>query len=418
MAAGGAIVTRISALDLRPGVGAARVQVPPTAQEYRSCPVGSWPHTVDKLRWDLRSRGLEVRGTLFRFRGGEWTRLLAASGVHFGERLIVLAEARLPPPDSIVAQRHAEISGGGLCWIILEVLLPAERLEKVTAWLGRLGHEIVHRPWSVEFATPPRDFDGSGKPTFWVGDLVVLALEAPQGGARATFSVRLDTNAYSTSVIVPESRRLHVAIKSLDAKQARIGVTAERNVTIDVAFVERPSPQSLLKTLAATRCLRASLGDQVIEAWRTPTCKVSVDAHALPEVRVDPGFDNARARVTVWERGKQRSIRSLDARNIARVIEAALPAASRIEVDADNLGRLEIVPTRAAATNRKTPESDRLAWHDHVVSLSPPTEGRATPTILQQPRGQTSLAVRCVGPATLLRSRQALRRHHEEGGDR
>ncbi len=416
VAAAGAIVTRISALDLRPGVGAARIQVPPTAQGYRTCPAGSWPHTIEKLRWDLRSRGLEVRGTLFRFRGGEWTRLLDASGVHFGERLLVLAEARLSPPNSIVTERHAEISGGGLRWIIWEVLLPDEPLDEVAAWLGRLGHEIVPGPWAVEFATPPRGFEGSGKPTFWVGDLVVLTLAAPHGGMEATLSVKLDTNAYSTSVSVPKSRRLHVALKSPEAKQARIGVAAERSVTIDVAFVERPSPQSVLN-MAKMRCLRVWIGDQVMEAWRTPTCKVPVTAHALPKIRVHLGVENARARVTVWERGKQRSSRCLDARNVARIIEAALPTASRIEVDAENLGRLEIFPTRAAVT-RKTPGSDRLAWYDQVVSLSRPP-AHATPTILQQPRTPTSLAVRPVGAATLLRSRQALRRRrHEAGGDR
>jgi hypothetical protein len=273
-------------------------------------------------------------------------------------------------------------------------------------------------PWGVEFATPPRGFDGSGKPTFWVGDLVVLTLAAPQAGMEAALSVRLGTNAYSTSVSQPESRRLHVAIKSPDATQARVGVSAERSATIDFAFVERPSPQSLLKMLATTRCLRISLGGQVMEAWRTPTCKVPVAAHALPEIRVDLGFDNARARVTVWERGKRRSSRCLDARNVARVIEAALPAASRIEVDADNLGRLEIVPTRAASATGKTPASDRLAWYDHIVSLSRSTEGLPTPTILQLPRGAKSLAVRRVGAATLLRSRQALRRRHQAGGER
>jgi hypothetical protein len=417
VAAAGAIVTRISALDLRPGVGAARVQVPPTAQEYRSCPAGLWPATIDNLRWDLRSRGLEVRGTLFRFRGGEWTRLLNASGAHCCERLLVLAEARLSPPDSIVTERHAEISGGGLRWVIWEVLLPDEPLDEVTAWLGRLGHEIVPRPWAVEFTTPPRGLDGSGKPTFWIGDLVVLTLAAPRDGMEATLSVKLDTNTHSTSVSAPESRRLDVAIKSPDAKQARICVSAERSATIDVAFVERPSPQSVLNMLAKTRCLRVWLGDQVMEAWRTPTRKVPVAANALPEIRVDFGVESARARVTVWERGRQRSSRGLDARNVARMIEAALPTASRIEVDADNLGRLEIVPTRAAAVSRKTPGTDRLAWYDQVVSLSHPP-GHATPAILQRPRAPTSLALRPVGAATLLRSRQALRRRHEAGGDR
>lgn len=416
---GGTVVSRISALDLRSGVGAARVPVQPTVQEYRALAAGSWPRTINTQRWQLQARGVDAKGTLFRLRRGEWTRLLSGSAVHHGERLVVLADDRSSPPPSIVTETQARIStGGGSRWTIWEVQIPDEPVASVTAWSDRLDHILVPRPWSIELATPPRACDERGEPIFWVGDAPVLALEAPQGGAEALVWFKGGTNSINASVRAAESQDAHVAIKSQDVGPTRLTVVAERSANIDIAFAQRPSRAALLEMLTKTPRVRVWIGELAIEAWQRSKCKVPV-TRALPEVRVDLGAEDARARVTVWERCKQRSSRGLDARNAARLIETALSTASRIELDADSLGRLEIVPTRAAAeTPRNTSASDRLAWHDYVVSLSPPPEEHTTPTILEQPRAAMSLAMRRAGAATLVRSRQALRRRHEAGGTR
>jgi hypothetical protein len=417
--AGAAVISRISALDLRPGVGSARVQVPPTVQEYQACAAGPWPRTIDTTRWRLRSRGLEVQGTLFRLRGGEWTRLFRNSRVHFGERVLVVAEARWPRPDSILAEKYAQISSGGLNWIIWEVRLPDEPVESATVWLARLGHEFIHRPWSVELAAPPRTINERGEPVFWVGDSPVVTLEAPQAGADAMLSVKLGTDSHNASVVAPENRRVHVAISSQQVQRSRIGVFTARSENLEIAFVERPSDESLLEMLTTTPRLRVWLGDQVVGAWREPTCKVPVTSRAVPEVRVDLGVDSARARVTVWERGKQRSSPGLDGRSAARLIRSSLSTASRIELDGDNLGRVEIVPQRVTLDlPRKASVTARLSWHDHVASLGPHAEERTAPTLLEQPHRATSFVVRPVGAAALARARLALRGRRHAGGHR
>lgn len=414
------VVSRISALDLRSGVGAARVPVRPAIQEYGARAAGTWPQTVDTERWQLQARGIDAKGTLFRLRGGEWTRLLCGSAVHHDERLIVLADDRSPPPSLIVTETLTQFpAGGGSLWTLWEVRIPEEPVARVTAWLERLGHILVPRPWSVELASPPRARNEHGEPVFWVGDTAVVALEAPDGRAEAMVWLRAGTNSFSAGVKVAVSGDAFVAIKSQDIGPTRLTAIAARSADTDVTFVQRPPCAALFELLTKTPRVRVRIGELDIEAWRASKCEVPVD-RAPVEVRVDLGAEDARARVTVWERGKQRSSRGLDARNAGRIIEAALPTASRIELDADNFGRLEIVPARAAAErHRRSSASDRLAWHDHVVSLSSPPNGPfPTPTIIEQPRASTSLVVRRVGPATLARSRQALRRRHEAGGDR
>lgn len=410
---------RVSALDLRPGVGAARVDVVPSLQAFRTQPAGSWPSTIYKDRWLLESRGFEARGALFRLRRGEWMRLLAGSGVHQGETLLVLADARCAPPNSIVSETHARLSSGGMQFTIWEVWLPDKPVTSVTAWLARLGHELVPRPWSVELATPARAHSERGEPIFWIGDSPVLTLEAPQRSAEALVAFKTGSNSHSASVRASESRVAHVGIKAREAGLTRFAIAAERSASLDIAFIQRPSRAALLELLAQTPRLRVWIGEQAIEAWQGSTHWVRVTSRELPKVRVDLGADSARSRITVWERGKQRFRRGLDARNAERVIEAALSTGSRIELDADNFGRVELVPILAAAdTPRESSASDRLAWHDHVVSLRPHAEELTTPTLLEQPHAPTSLVARRVGSATLIRARLALRRRHKAGGAR
>lgn len=415
---GGSIVSRISALDLRSGVGVARVPVQPVVQEYRSRAVGSWPRTVSTERWQLRGRGVDAKGAIFRLRHGEWTRLLSGSGVHHGERLIVLAADCGSPPAQIVTETHAQISRDNTRWTLWEVRIPEAPDAIVSAWIARLGHALVPRPWSIELATPPRARDERGQPVFWVGDVLVVALDAPQGGAEALVSFKAGTNSFRASVEAVSSGNAFVAIMSQDIGPTRITAFAERNADMDVNFVQRPSHAVLLELLGKTPRVRIWIDEVAIEAWRSSMCKVLVD-QVLPEVRVDLGAEGARALVKVWERGKQRSSRGLNGRNAARIISAALLTASRIELDADNFGRLEIVPVRKEAVrHNRSSGSDRLAWFNYVSSLRASLEGNSTPTIIEQPRSLTSFAVRCVGAASLVRSRQALRRRHNAGGGR
>src|SRR5437868_6009030 len=82
--AGNAPPKVMPAIELRPGIGSARVSVIPTADRYLTAPRGSWPAGVHTNRWQLSSDGLTQIGTLFRFSRGEWVRLRPRSLVEWG----------------------------------------------------------------------------------------------------------------------------------------------------------------------------------------------------------------------------------------------------------------------------------------------------------------------------------------------
>lgn len=413
---GGRILARVSALDLRSGVGAARVPVPPSLKEYRSQAAGSWPQTIDTERWALTSRAIDAKGTLFRLRQGEWTRLSADSGVLYGERLLVLGDTRCAPPAPTVRDVHPPLSSGGIQWTIWEVEIPSDpSVGDASVWLARIGHSLVRRPWSVTLVTPARSYDEHGVPVFWAGDLPLLALDAPMPGVEAIATLTVGSNSYS-EIVRSADDPTHVLLESRSASLTTFRVTSDRSARFDSEFVERPSHAAVLDLLASTPRLRVWIGDRCLEAWRGDGPTVRLGAHELSEVRVDLGGDTERARVTVWKRGKQRSYHGLSAREVSTTVVAAFATASLVEIDADNLGRIELAPAACTSHDRdRGAAHDRLAWRNHVVSMLAGSGEHAVATVLERPRAASGLVPRCVGAAPLVQARLALRKRRATG---
>ena len=415
---GGDPVSRISALDLRPGIGAARVFAPPSLQEYGARPIGLWPETIQSQRWHLQSRALDAKGTLFRLRSGEWTRLVVQSGVHAGETLLVLADERCPPVKRILRQVHARFSVRGLNWRIWEVRLPDELDLELATWLTRIGHDFLPRPWGLRLANPPRGYGEDGQPIFWIGDSAVLTLEAPTGDAETFATFVFGSNSQGAAVRATTGNVAHLAVTCHTAGPTHISLADDRSASLDILFVRRPPDAATAQLLGRTPRLRVWVGESCFEAWHGSVHSVRLHSRTPPEVRVELGPDSVRARVTVWERRKQRSYRGLSAREVAAIVRSALPTASLIDVDAENLGRVELAPATSFARARaRFGASDRLSWRDHALSvISPPPEHTA-PVVSGHPRLDSTLVVRTVGPAGLVRARLALRRRREPSGE-
>lgn len=413
---GTTIACHVSALELRPGIGSARVDISPGLQAYRTQTSGSWPDSIDQSRWSLESRCLEATGSLFRLRRGEWVRLRINSSVHYGETLLVLADARCIPPDPVLKETHARVASTGMLWVIWEVQLPYDPVSAVIAWLTRLGHQLVPRPWSLECVTPARAYDENNQPVFWVGDSPVLVVDAPQQETDALVAAKVGSNMHSSNVRVPETGIAYVALsRRRDVGSTHVAVIAERGARLDINFISRPTSDAIVEILALTPRLYVWIGEQVFEAWRGLAHRFLIKGHEQPQVRVDLGSTTARVRVTIWERGKQRTRPGLDARSAERTVEAVLATASRITLDAESLGRIELLPALPLSTPLRThSREDRLAWRDYIAGSSRPTNDSGTIAFVEQPRGAPAFVARSVAPATLVRTRLAQRRRRDE----
>src|ERR1035437_8898568 len=62
----GGTLNSLSLIELRPGIGSARLVVPPSATPYKVTPTGDWPSSISKTPWQGGARGLNPRGTAFR----------------------------------------------------------------------------------------------------------------------------------------------------------------------------------------------------------------------------------------------------------------------------------------------------------------------------------------------------------------
>jgi hypothetical protein len=402
----------ISALDLRPGVGSACVDVSPGLQTFRTNPGGSWPRSIDLQRWKLESRGLEAKGVLFRLRGGRWTRLRANSGVQYGETLLILADERCAIPSSVIAGQLDRILSDGLTWQILELHFPNGIVPAVEDWVIRLGHEMINRAWKLELLSLPRCYSERGQPVFWVGDCPVAKLQAPEPGDVAIASLHIGSNIHSINVEAGSSASTGVSIGVRTACSARLVIIGIRDLTLDLHFI--PSPTSASRISDAANCaqrLRIQIGSQVFEAWKSTSNKIPAPMGEMPEPLVTLGDNSNRASVTLWERGKQRTVRGLNSRGVAKVIGDSLLSVERVEVEAGNLGRLVMDLERISADySSGEGDFDRLAWWSHIVSLSPPTEPSRTHTVLKRPHRVLSLVVQPVERVALIRSRLSLRR--------
>lgn len=415
--AGSERLVRVSALELRPGVGAGRVDVPPRVQQLRAQTAGNWPRTVDRERWNLSARALDRNGTLFRFRHGEWTRLLADSGVHFGEALLVLGELQSPPPVQIAPQLLSQLSDRDMQWGIWEVRLPDDADSAVSVWLGRLGHDFVERAWSVTLAAAPRSYSQEGEPVFWAGDAAVLAIDRPHARAEAQANFRTDANAYSGVVRNGERQTSHVSVTARIDGRTCFEILDARRPRLDLHFVEKPSQSALLELLAQVPRLRVWVDEECLVAWEGSPHTVRMEPRAKPRVRVEFGDESARARITVWADGKRRFYRGLSSGEAASILESALQTASRVELDADNLGRIELAPLHISSHPRGSVVADeRLAWRDQVLSSHVQPSGLTTPTFVAGPRMPRTLVARSVDSAALVRARLTLRRRRSERG--
>jgi hypothetical protein len=364
----GQTTQRVSALELLSGDGCARVIVPPDVATYRTKPSGTWPTSIETSRWRTEIRGLDPKGTLFRLRRGDWTRLQTGSGVHLGESLLLVADASLRAPEGVLETCGHDIVGEQRTWRLWQLSLT----ERLAPWLSERGHTIVPKRWHVTSAVPPRSHTDRREPVYWVGDTVVLALEAPAPKARLDVTFMSGSNTYGTTVVTNEVARSAVAITSRVSGRVRFQASAAR---LDIVFEDRPTIEDTVQLLRQTARVQVWIGERCFEPWSTEPHQLKVDLRNPPPVRVELGGETVRASVTTWTHGRQRTFRSRSDREVAKIIEQNLATASRIEVDGENLGRVTFSPmTRASRGRDAYATRDRLEPYARCIRFLADTE--------------------------------------------
>ena len=195
------------AMCIRPGPGSARVPIPISAEEYIISAIGTWPTGIDRAPWTGTVGGFNEAGTLFRLRGGEWTRLSDAAAVRCGDMLYVLSREDYRPPADCPTEPMGEsrLSPG---WVLRKTTAPIRESPNVRAWLLSLGHRLMPSAWKMSVCSPPVDFSrADGRWRFPVGTAVPLILVPPPGVTEGYVRVAGGWNAGAGHEMEPRKDR-------------------------------------------------------------------------------------------------------------------------------------------------------------------------------------------------------------------
>lgn len=345
-------VGSISALELRPGVGLARADVPPSLRDYSCHPAGKWPAGVHLSRWSATTRGLSETGTIFRLRGGEWTRIRDRSLVEWGEQLLVVADDRCPPPPAVDPESADGISSAGMLWRMWRISLPDAPEAAVKTWLAHMGHELRPPSWRVRFLSVPAALTDQG-PQYEVDVPLVVEVEAPRAGATAQVSLALGTNTYMAQVTADRDVTFFGEVTSDHPASGTIGVVAQTPISQRFEFVEHHRPA------VDSPCLCVRIGSRKWAPWSTP---LSAKAERGGDVSIEVEVEGVRLDLVAWLRGDRRRVLTrATPQDAARLLSELLPHATLVEIDAGNLGRVSIPVGSTARAKDELPERTRLS---------------------------------------------------------
>src|ERR1039458_8957236 len=290
---------RLPAIELKPGVGSARVVVPPTTIPYKVTTTGAWPATIRQGRWQTTSRGLNVRGTLFRFRHGEWVRLRESSPVELGEELRVVADQRNAPPAECRPAATKTVSLRGQTWRMWRVTLPAVESRQLARWLESLGTEAVEPAWEVRFASIPSAIEEQ-TPVFGRSEPLIVRIRALHRGGRADVSLSAgstrSTESFSTP---PGSDKAFIGFAVPWPGSNKLLVAYDDRSTLRFETKESEELSKIRVALRILPQLVVQIGATVVKAWDEPV-EITVPSRSeeLPVVTMEPDFDDIRVNMT------------------------------------------------------------------------------------------------------------------------
>jgi hypothetical protein len=259
--------------------------------------------------------------------------------------------------------------------------------------------------------TPPRAFSETGHHTYWTTDRALFRLDPPNPSTATTLVFESGSNA--SMINVPPNLDFFslACFASKVAGTSRVSIASDRSTAADLNFIERPSPTFVCQQLNQTPRLCVSIGSFELVAWKQECFELPNGMYGSSSIKVDLAYESVRAQLKFWNHGLLHTRRGLSSNEVAQTLLEVLETASRIEIDAQNVGSLAINLKRVAAPSLShSHQTDRLTWYQEVLtSRSVPPE-RATPVLIGLPKSLNCRRTKFVESSALVRARIAQRR--------
>jgi hypothetical protein len=284
----------ISLMELRPGVGSARLIVPPSINAYDATPTGKWPADLASDRWGGSCAGLNLRGTPFVFRNGEWERTRPGAELKLGSEIRIVAEATKAPPAMYSLEPAVAISHNKVTWRMWRVVLPDAVSKSLDQWAEAIEVSFAQPTDNLSLLGVPHGFGQDG-PIFATGHRFVAKVKWAPDVAPGTLSLRTPLESESSSTWPTEESPTYLAFSVCDVGMTTLTANYDRRGSVGIETASGPTPAEVRKKLAAIQPLQIRIGDTLATAWQEPVSMRPAPGRAdLPSVAISPDFDALR----------------------------------------------------------------------------------------------------------------------------
>lgn len=284
----------ISLMDLRPGVGSGRLVVPPSINSYDATPTGKWPADLPSDRWGGSCEGLNLRGTPFVFRNGEWERVRPGAELKLGTEIRVVAETTNAPPAMYSSLSAEVLTHNKIRWRMWRVVLPDAVSNRLDRWAEAIEVSFAQPTDELSLLGVPHGFGPDG-PIFATGHPFIARVKWAPDEAPGTLSLRTPLGSESTSTWPTEESPTYLAFSVRDAGMTTLTANYDRRGSMGIETAPGPTLTEIRKKLGAVQPLRIQIGETSVTAWQeSVSLKPTAEQVDLPSVAIFPDYDALR----------------------------------------------------------------------------------------------------------------------------
>jgi hypothetical protein len=284
----------ISLMELRPGVGSGRLVVPPSINSYDATPTGKWPTDLPSDRWSGSCAGLNMRGTPFVFRNGEWERVRPGAELKLGSEIRIVAEATNVPPAMYSSGSAVTISHNKVTWRMWRVVLPDAVSNSLDRWAEAIQVIFAQPTDDLSLLGVPQGFGPHG-PIFATGHRFVAKVKWTPDEARGTLSLRTPFGSESSSTWPTEESPTYLSFSVRDAGMTTLTANYDRQGSVGIETAPGSTPAEFRRKLGVVQPLQIRIGDIIATAWQGSVSLSPILKRAgLPPVVITPDYDALR----------------------------------------------------------------------------------------------------------------------------
>lgn len=358
----GSSSTSISLMDLRPGVGSARLVVPPSMSKYEASPAGQWPSGISSDRWTGTCEGLNPRGTPFVLRKGEWERLRDGGELELGSEIRIVAHVRNAPPPACPVEVLAIKPHNKLEWRVWRVFLPDSISTSLDRWAEAINVTLASPGDEIALLGVPQGFDSNGL-VFTTGHSFIAKIKWAAGEPSAALSLGTPLGSESTSTWSTQTSPAYMAFGTQDSGTTTLTANYDRRTTEIVETAVAPTLGEIRNKLRVAPRFEIVIGDTTVSAWQdSVTLRSTVEQTAPPQITIFPNYEALQFDVQWTEEDSARYAYGLTAAKVQERLAAAWGQDADFEISAGAFGCIRLRFFRPKRSREAVSVSRAMRW--------------------------------------------------------